>query len=115
MREIGAFEAKNKFGQLLDWVERGEEVTITRHGKEVARLVPAKPGINRAEAHAAFERRMELVDVDVLAAQDAVDVVDADLDVRQPALLDDPAGIRRRLYLARFHSSPCAPSRQTSR
>ena len=30
MREIGAFEAKNKFGQLLDWVERGEEVTITR-------------------------------------------------------------------------------------
>jgi len=40
MREIGAFEAKNKFGQLLDWVERGEEISITRHGKEVARLVP---------------------------------------------------------------------------
>lgn len=38
MREVGAFEAKNKFGQLLDWVERGEEITITRHGKEVARL-----------------------------------------------------------------------------
>ena len=36
MREIGAFEAKNKFDQLLDWVERGEEITITRHGKEVA-------------------------------------------------------------------------------
>ena len=50
MREVGAFEAKNKFGQLLDWVERGEEITITRHGKEVARLVPAKPGFNRAEA-----------------------------------------------------------------
>jgi prevent-host-death family protein len=39
MRKVGAFEAKNKLGTLLDWVERGEEVTITRHGKEVALLV----------------------------------------------------------------------------
>jgi prevent-host-death family protein len=39
MREIGAFEAKNKFGQLLDWVEAGDEVVITRRGKVVARLV----------------------------------------------------------------------------
>ena len=30
MREIGAFEAKNKLGTLLDWVENGEEVLITR-------------------------------------------------------------------------------------
>jgi prevent-host-death family protein len=50
----GAFEAKNKFGQLLDWSASGEEVTITRHGKEVARLVPAKPGFNREEARAAY-------------------------------------------------------------
>jgi prevent-host-death family protein len=40
MREIGAFEAKNKLGQLLDWVEAGEEVVITRRGRVVARLVP---------------------------------------------------------------------------
>jgi prevent-host-death family protein len=59
MREVGAFEAKNKFGQLLDWVESGEEITITRHGKEVARLVPAKPGFNRAEAQAAVRRIRE--------------------------------------------------------
>jgi prevent-host-death family protein len=59
MREVGAFEAKNKFGQLLDWVERGEEITITRHGKEVARLVPAKRGFNRAESHAAAQRIRE--------------------------------------------------------
>lgn len=56
MREVGAFEAKNKFGQLLDWVEDGEEVTITRHGKEVARLVPARPTLNRDEARAALKR-----------------------------------------------------------
>jgi prevent-host-death family protein len=56
MREVGAFEAKNKFGQLLDWVEQGEEVTITRHGKEVARLVPIRHGFNRDEARAAVQR-----------------------------------------------------------
>ena len=33
MKEVGAFEAKNRFGQLLDWVEAGEEVVITRRGK----------------------------------------------------------------------------------
>ena len=42
MREIGAFEAKNKLGTLLDWVEQGEEVLITRRGKGVARLDRAK-------------------------------------------------------------------------
>jgi prevent-host-death family protein len=40
MREVGAFEAKNTLGSLLDLVERGEEVVITRRGKRVARLVP---------------------------------------------------------------------------
>jgi len=38
---IGAFEAKNRLGALLDAAERGEVITITRHGRPVARLVPA--------------------------------------------------------------------------
>ncbi len=38
MLEIGAFEAKNKLGSLLDRVERGDEIVITRRGKPVARL-----------------------------------------------------------------------------
>ena len=56
MREVGAFEAKNKVGQLLDWVEDGEEVMITRHGKEAARLVPARPTVSREQARAALAR-----------------------------------------------------------
>ena len=40
MIEIGAFEAKNKFSELLDRVARGEYVVITRRGKPVARLGP---------------------------------------------------------------------------
>jgi prevent-host-death family protein len=56
MREVGAFEAKNKLGQLLDLVERGEEIIITRHGKAVARLVPPREAFNRDQARAAIRR-----------------------------------------------------------
>lgn len=56
MKEIGAFEAKNKFGQLLDWVEAGDEVVITRRGKVVARLVPPAASIDPEVALAAAAR-----------------------------------------------------------
>ena len=41
MFTVGVFEAKTHLSSLLERVERGEEVLITRHGKAVARLVPA--------------------------------------------------------------------------
>ena len=56
MREIGAFEAKNTLGALLDRVQGGEEILITRHGKPVARLVPNSGGIDRAQALVAAKR-----------------------------------------------------------
>ena len=56
MREVGAFEAKNKLGHLLDLVEQGEEVIITRHGKAVARLARVKEVRGGAEARAAVRR-----------------------------------------------------------
>ena len=59
MREIGAFEAKNRLGALLDQVERGEEIVITRHGKRVARLVPPHPAFNRGQAQGALRRIRE--------------------------------------------------------
>ncbi len=59
MREVGAFEAKNKLGALLDWVAAGEEVLITRHGKAVARLVPATPTFDRAKARQAARGLLE--------------------------------------------------------
>jgi len=40
MATVTAFEAKTRFGELLDRVAKGEEVVITRHDKPVARLVP---------------------------------------------------------------------------
>jgi prevent-host-death family protein len=40
VREIQASEAKAHLAQLLDEVERGETVIITRHGRAIARLAP---------------------------------------------------------------------------
>jgi prevent-host-death family protein len=54
--EIGAFEAKNRLAALLDRVQEGEEIVITRHGKPVARLVPPRAAADRPQARAAAER-----------------------------------------------------------
>jgi prevent-host-death family protein len=43
MESVGSFEAKTHLPQLLERVAKGEEFTITKHGKPVARLVPAAP------------------------------------------------------------------------
>jgi prevent-host-death family protein len=56
LTEIGAFEAKNKLSWLLDRVEQGEEIIITRHGKPVARMVPTNAGVDRSQARAALQR-----------------------------------------------------------
>ncbi len=40
MRDIQASEAKTHLPQILDEVERGETVRITRHGRPIARIVP---------------------------------------------------------------------------
>jgi prevent-host-death family protein len=41
MENVGSVEAKTHLPQLLERVAKGEEFTITKHGKPVARLVPA--------------------------------------------------------------------------
>jgi prevent-host-death family protein len=43
MRSVGSFEAKAHLPQLLERVAKGEEFMITKHGRPVARLVPAVP------------------------------------------------------------------------
>jgi prevent-host-death family protein len=40
MASVTAFEAKTRFGELLERVSRGEEIVITRHNQPVARIVP---------------------------------------------------------------------------
>jgi prevent-host-death family protein len=40
---VGSFEAKTHLAALLDRVAKGERITITKHGKPVAWLVPIEP------------------------------------------------------------------------
>ena len=40
MKTVGSYEAKTHLPSLLEEVERGAEIVITRHGKAIARLVP---------------------------------------------------------------------------
>jgi prevent-host-death family protein len=52
---VGSFEAKTKLSELLDKVEAGEIVTITRHGTAVAQLVPVKAADERERQRALIE------------------------------------------------------------
>lgn len=62
MERIGSYEAKTHLPQLLDRVARGESLTITRHGRPVAHLVPVDTHRERVREAAAriVERRRHL-------------------------------------------------------
>lgn len=51
--KLGVFEARNRFSELIEAAERGEETVVMKHGKPVARLVP----IEDAPARVAKRRR----------------------------------------------------------
>ena len=81
MATISAFEAKTRFGELLDRVSKGEEVVITRHDKPVARLVPegaqrldevrlAAAGLRELQQRIRRRSRAKLSDRDVRSAID---------------------------------------------
>jgi prevent-host-death family protein len=58
--QVGAVEAKNSLESLLDRVEKGEEIVITRHGEPVARLAPVRAAHDVEKARAAFEQIKEM-------------------------------------------------------
>ncbi len=52
--EVGAYEAKTHLPSLLERVQHGERVTITKHGVPVAMLVPVVP-VTKPDIHAAID------------------------------------------------------------
>ena len=81
MATISAFEAKTRFGELLDRVSKGEEVVITRHDRPVASLVPegaqrlgevrrAVAGLRELQRRIGRRSRAKLSDRDVRSAID---------------------------------------------
>lgn len=67
LNTIGAKDAKTRFTELLARVADGEEITITRHGSPVARLVPAYP-VSSAE-----RRREAVLAMRELASRNRLD------------------------------------------
>ncbi|HYD71872.1 MAG TPA: type II toxin-antitoxin system prevent-host-death family antitoxin [Candidatus Binatia bacterium] len=57
MSEYSVAEAKAKLSELIDRAERGEGITITRHGKPIVEMKPVRP----------VPRRMTQADIDWLA------------------------------------------------
>ena len=57
MRTVGSAEAKAHLSALLDAVEAGNEVVITRHGQVVARLIPDR-GTDRPADPSAWGARL---------------------------------------------------------
>jgi prevent-host-death family protein len=53
---VGAYEAKSHLSELLEKVQAGEEIIITKHGAPVARLMPAKKRTTADERAAAVKR-----------------------------------------------------------
>ena len=75
METVGSYEAKTHLPRLLDRVVRGESLTITRHGRPVARLVPIEQDDQdraRAAAHRIQKRRSRLARVSVAELIDSI-------------------------------------------
>jgi prevent-host-death family protein len=59
---VAAHEAKAHFSELLDRIERGEEIVITRRGRPVALMTAAGPGHDIAAARAAAAKLLAMRD-----------------------------------------------------
>lgn len=57
---VGAYEAKTHLSELLEKVEAGQEVTITKHGNPIAKLVPIRKEASVDERLAAIQRIQKL-------------------------------------------------------
>lgn len=57
---VGLYEAKTHFSELVDRVEKGEVITITRHGTPIAKLVPVTRDLTTEERQAAIRHWLEV-------------------------------------------------------
>lgn len=69
MQSIGAFQAKTYFSAILEQVEKGEQIIITKHGRPVARLIPAT-GTDRKHIKKIIQRFKNLAQSHTLGGLD---------------------------------------------
>ncbi len=68
MKTATVRELRNQYRSVLAWVEAGEEVTISKRGKVIARLVPEKAVSNRVDWRQSAAVQMERKALPVLTA-----------------------------------------------
>lgn len=72
---VGAYDAKTHFSELLQRVEGGEEVTITRHGSPVARMIPIRRETTREKRRQAIDAIRKLAQTNSLAGLKIKDLI----------------------------------------
>jgi len=60
MLEVNVKEARNNLSKLLDRVENGEVILISRHGKQIARLAPSKKSTESLPSLKDFRTRLQI-------------------------------------------------------
>ncbi|MFM8455096.1 MAG: type II toxin-antitoxin system Phd/YefM family antitoxin [Gammaproteobacteria bacterium] len=66
MHTVGAFEAKTHFSALLEEVEKGDQILITKHGRLVAKLVPPNTNNNKEEIQQAIVELKNFAEKNIL-------------------------------------------------
>lgn len=84
MKTIGAFEAKTHLSSLLDEVEAGEEVIITKRGRPVARLCSIAPARSGRRPLGIWKNPTSLPDAGAWAKADAEILDDFDASEAKP-------------------------------
>lgn len=74
---IGAHQAKTHLSELLNRVDQGEAITITRHGSPIARLVPIRTSITAEQRRDAIQRWLETSQERSLDGLGVHDLIDA--------------------------------------
>lgn len=84
MKSVAVFEAKNRFSELLDAVEQGEQISITRRGVPIARLVaeevPSPDTDARRNRIGAALRRLQQIRADLVMEGDLKTIAREGLD-----------------------------------
>jgi len=70
MRSVPIYQLKNELSSFIQAVEAGEEVSITRRGAEVARLIPGGKPKSRSRANVVRETRKAFAKTPVFDAQE---------------------------------------------
>lgn len=78
-RTIGSYEAKTRFAELIRDASAGEEITITNHGKPVARIVPPEgsPALPVEDVIESIHRLRDSISSNGVTSEDLADAIKA--------------------------------------